>query len=332
VLQSNRIKWRGFSRFSAGCSYPSKENFSDLLRRYTKIALAPALLVLLLSQSNTFALNLKTSGKAQQQTEKKPDTPQGAETPKKATAPKSGMEFTADQITEGVILTYGTRPGLEQIRRNGIERGRMTRIGTDGRTEEASYERRFIRGASADKDKVRLDQKLPTIEYSLVYGEGHMWGLINGSAFTPREDATLEFQAQLWHGLDALLRYKENGSTVALGGKEKQLGVEYYVIDLTDKEKRHTRYYISTKTLRVMWLEYEEGARGPGLASAKFMRRFYDYRLAQGTLVPYRTVFFEDGKQTQETRIMTVTFGIKMEDSLFQNPDAPRTNAASASQ
>ena len=27
-----------------------------------------------------------------------------------------------------------------------------------------------------------------------------------------------------------------------------------------------------------------------------------DYRYAQGTLVPYRTVLLEDGKQTQETR------------------------------
>jgi hypothetical protein len=333
VLQSNRIKWRGFSPFSAGCSYSSKENFSDLLRRYTKFAPALALLALCLPPSNTVALNLQAGGNAQQQTEKKPDTtPQGAETPKKPTVPKAGTEFTADQITEGVILAFGTRPGLEQIRRNGVERGRMTRIGTDGRTEEASYERRFIRGTSADKDKVRLDQKLPTIEYSLVYGDGRLWGIINGSAFTPREDATVEFQSQLWHGIDALLRYKENGSTVALGGKEKQLGVEYYVIDLTDKEKRHTRYYISTKTLRVMWLEYEEGARGAGLGPAKFMRRFYDYRLAQGTLVPYRTVFFEDGKQTQETRVMTVTYGIKMEDSVFQNPDAPRTSAASAQQ
>lgn len=297
-----------------------KENYSVLLRRYIKFA--PAALALLI-----LALNPQTG--SAQKTERTPEQPQTTETPKKVTAPKSGAEFTADQITEGVILAYGTRPGLEQIRRNGLERGRMTRIGTDGRTEEASYERRFIRGASAEKDKVRLDQKLPTIEYSLVYGDGRMWGIINGSAFTPREDATTEFQSQLWHGLDALLRYKENGSTVALGGKEKQLGVEYYVIDLTDKEKRRTRYYISTRTLRVMWLEYEETARGAGLAPTKYMRRFYDYRLAQGTLVPYRTVFFEDGKQTQETRVMTVTYGIKMEESLFQNPDAPRTATAS---
>jgi hypothetical protein len=293
-----------------------------LLRLYKNFAPALALFALLVPQSFTIAAHGQETDKAQPKTEKKD------EKPKTVAGPRSdGKEFTADQITEGVILAYGTRPGLEQIRRNGLERGRLTRIGPDGRTEEASYERRFIRGANAEKDKVRLDQKLPTIEYSLVYGDGRLWGIINGSAFTPREDATTEFQSQLWHGIESLLRYKENGSTLSLGGKEKQQGVEFYVIDLTDKDKRRTRYYISTKTLRVMWLEYEEAPQ-PGSTPTKFMRRFYDYRLAQGTLVPYRTVFFEDGKQTQETRVMTVTYGIKMEDSLFSNPDAPQPTSA----
>jgi hypothetical protein len=58
------------------------------------------------------------------------------------------------------------------------------------------------------------------------------------------------------------------------------------------------------------------------------MRRFYDYRTAQGTLVPFRIVFLEDGKQSQETRVMTVTYGVKMEESLFQNPDASQRTSA----
>ena len=299
-----------------------------MLRRYTNFAPAFVLLSLALffPQSSTIAA---LAAQNQQQTEKKEDKPKETEQPRKAAANKAaGGEFTAEQIVEAVILTYGTRAALQQIRRNGIERGRLTRIGTDGRTEEAAYERRFIRGESAEKDKVRLDQKLPTLEYSLVYGDGRLWGIINGSAFTPREDATVEFQAQLWHGLDTLLRYKENGSAIANSGKDKQNGVEYYVIDLTDKDKRRTRYYISTKTLRVLRLEYEDTGQSRGAAPVKYIRRFYDYRLAQGTLVPYRSVFYEDGKETQETRILTVTYGIKIEDSLFQNPDAPQPTSA----
>jgi hypothetical protein len=47
-----------------------------------------------------------------------------------------------------------------------------------------------------------------------------------------------------------------------------------------------------------------------------------DYRYAQGTLVPYRSVLMEDGKQIQETRVLNVTYGVKLDDSLFKSPEA----------
>ena len=228
--------------------------------------------------------------------------------------------YTAEQIVETTIIYYGSRPGLAQIRRNGWERGKITSIGEDGRPEEGTYERRFIRGESLEKDRVRLDQKTPKLEYSLVYGNGKTWGLINGAAFTPREDASSNFLSQLWHDIDALLRYKENGSQINLLGKDKQQNIDLYIIELTDKEKRRTRFYISQKSFRVLWLEYDESAT-PGAAPIKYVRKFYDYQYIQGTLVPKRTVLFEDGKQTQETRLLSVTYGIKMEDTIFKNPD-----------
>lgn len=228
--------------------------------------------------------------------------------------------LTAEQVSELTVLVYGSRPVLAQIRRNGVERGRITRFTTDGKTEQATYERRFIRGESADKDKIRLDQKMPTMEYSLIFGEGRLWGVINGAAFTPRQDAADAFLSQHRHSIESLLRYKENGATINLVGKDKQKGLDLYVLDLTDKDKRTTRYYISARTFHVLWLEYEEA--NPGAARLKYSKRFSDYRYAQSTLVPYRTILMEDGKQTQETRILTVTFGVKVDDTLFKNPQA----------
>jgi hypothetical protein len=223
-----------------------------------------------------------------------------------------------EQVAESAIFIYGTRPVLEQIRRNGVERGRISRLTAEGRTEEATYERRFVRGADSSKDKIRLDQRMPAMEYSLIYGDGRLSGQINGASFIPRQDAAASFLSQHWHSIDTLLRYKENGSTLNLVGREKQKGLDLYVLDLTDKEKRKTRYYISAKSLHVLWLEYEEPAE-PGATPAKYLKKFFDYRYAQSTLVPYRTVLLEDGKQTQETRIMTVIYGVKIDDSLFQN-------------
>jgi hypothetical protein len=228
--------------------------------------------------------------------------------------------FTPEQIAETTILVYGSRPRLEQIRRNGLENGKLTRIASDGRTEEATYQRRFVRGADSTKDKVRLDQKTPTLEYSLVYGEGKTWGLLNGATFTPRSDTATEFLSSAWHGLDALLRYKENGSTLNLIGKDKQKGIDFYTLEVTDKEKRKTRYAISAKLYKVLWLDYEEPVTEGG-TPVKYRRYFYDYKYAQNTLVPYRTVLFEDGRQTQETHVMNITYGLKLEDSLFQNPE-----------
>ena len=161
---------------------------------------------------------------------------------------KQDTKFTVEQIVESVILLYGTRPGLDQIRRNGVERGKITRFNPEGNPEESNYERRFIRGENLDKDKIRLDQKLPTMEYSLIFGEGKLWGIINGAAFTPRQDATSSFISQHHHSIDSLLRYKECGSTITLVGKEQQKGLDLYVVDLTDKEQRKTRFFISART------------------------------------------------------------------------------------
>ena len=231
-------------------------------------------------------------------------------------------DLTVEQVVETSINVYGTRPGLEQVRRNGWERGRLTSIAEDGRTEDGTYERRFIRGESMDKDKVRLDQKLPNLEYSLVYGDGKTWGYLNGATFTPREEASSGFLAQMWHGLDALLRYKENGSTVTLVGRDKQQNVDLWMVELTDKQNRKTRYYISQRFFRVLMLEYEAPASDGSGKTVKYMRKFYDYQYIQGTLVPKRTVFYEDSKQKQELRVLSVTFGIKMDDTLFKDPEA----------
>jgi hypothetical protein len=263
---------------------------------------------------------------AAQTTPAKEKTAAAKPTPQNPAPAKPGPNSTptGEQVAESVIYVYsnaGGRALLEQIRRNGIERGRISRITGDGRTEEATYERRFVRGADTSKDKIRIDQKMPTMEYSLVYGDGRLWGIINGANFTPRQDAAASFMSQQWHSIDALLRYKESGSTLNYVDKVKQKGLDIYVVDLIDKDKRSTRYYVSVKSLHVLWLEYEEPPE-PGSAPVKYTRKFHDYRYVQNTLLPYRSVLLADGKQLQETYVSSVTYGLKLEDTIFQNPEA----------
>ena len=233
---------------------------------------------------------------------------------------KASVNPTGDQVAELVLLiSVGNREILKQLRRNGVERGQMTRATADGRTEEITYEQRFVRGETSDKDKIRLDQKTPAAEYALVYNTGQVWGVINNTAFTPREEVAASFESRRRHGIDALLRYKEDGATVTFVNKDKQKNIDMWVIDLTDKDKQTTRYYVSVRTGNVLALEYEETPPGAS-APIKYRRTFHDYRRAQGTAFPYRSVLYQNDKQIEETRVLTVTYGIRMDDSYFQNP------------
>lgn len=254
------------------------------------------------------------------------EAPKKSEPAKPEKAPKKNelAAPTAEQVAETVILVHGVRERLAQVRRSGVERGRISRTTDDGRTEEITYERSFKRGESAEKDKIRLDQKRPNIEYALVYNEGRVFGVLRGTAFTPRQDDVSVFLADTRHGVDTLLRYKENGATLAYVGREKQKNIDMWLLDLTDKEQRRTRYYISAQSGRVLWLEYEDTRPGSA-AIVKYKRTFHDYRTIQGTRMPYRTVLYADGKQVEESQILTVVYGVKMEDTVFQNPEAAST-------
>jgi hypothetical protein len=220
---------------------------------------------------------------------------------------------TAEQAVESAIFLYGLGGGratLNQIRKTTQERGTARVTNAEGKIEQANYQRYVIRAESLGKEKIRLDQEFPTARYSLVYTDGNIFGVYNNTIFTPRDDAAKSFENQIVRGLEALLRYKENESQIELAAREKVMGVDYYVVDVTDKQNRRTRFYISASRFRVMMLTYEDGG-------VQYRRKFYDYNYAQGTLVPFRTVLWAGDKIVEETEIGTITFGQKVEENLF---------------
>ncbi|MBK8146663.1 MAG: hypothetical protein IPN69_19585 [Acidobacteria bacterium] len=238
-------------------------------------------------------------------------TDKTAKSDNKQTAPEAA---TAEQVAESAIFIYGGllgRQNLDQIRKTSFERGKTTVTEADGRKTTSTYERFIVRGENQTKEKIRFDQAYPDAKFSLVYNNEKIYGLYNETVFTPREDATRAFQNQIWHSIDALLRYKENESKLELVKREKIMGVDFYLVDVTDKQNLKTRFYVSVKSLRVMMLEYES-------ESVKFKRKFYDYNYAQGTLVPYRSVLWANEREVEETEIGTVTFGQKIGETLFQ--------------
>ncbi len=221
---------------------------------------------------------------------------------------------TAEQITEATIFVYGFGGGrvtLDQIRKTTTEKGKTTFTDADGKTELTAYQRTIIRGANLDKDRIRLDQQFPNANYSLIFNEDKIFGLYNNQVFTPRADAASAFENSVFRGLEMLLRYKENEAKIELAGKEKVMGVEFNIIEVTDKKGRKARFFISVKSFRIMALEYEDGG-------VKYKRKFYNHNYAQGTLVASRSVLYSNDKVIEETEIGTITFGQKVDEDLFK--------------
>lgn len=228
---------------------------------------------------------------------------------------KGVVKFTTpEQVVETAIFFYGLPGGratLNQIRKTTQERGTSYITAADGKVERATYQRFVIRADALAKEKIRLDQAFPNASYSLVFAEEKIFGIYNNTVFTPRQDAAKTFENQIVRGLEAMLRYKENESKIELAAREKVMGVDYYIIDVTDKLERKTRFYVSAKSFRVMMLTYEE-------SGIKYRRKFYDYNYAQGTLVPFRSVLWADDKIVEETEVGTITFGQRVDEGLFR--------------
>lgn len=244
-------------------------------------------------------------------------TPQ-KEAPKPATTADknaAAKPVTAEAVVETALFVYGSGAGratLNQIRKTTIERGRTIYTAADGKVEDVAYQRYVLRGEKLAKEKIRLDQTYPNAKYSLVYDGEKVFLVVNNSVFAAREDTAKAFESNIFRGIEALLRFREDESTIVLAEREKIMGVEYYVVELTDKAERKTRFYVSVKSFRVMMLTYEE-------AGVKYRRKFYDYNYAQGTLVPYRTVLWAKDKIVEETEVGTVSYGQKVDEGLFSS-------------
>lgn len=231
-----------------------------------------------------------------------------------ATVKLSEEETKGIQIAESAIFVYSQlsgRGGLDQVRKTTLEIGDITMKNPDGTTIKADYEQRILRGDNQEKEKIRLDQKFPSAEYAMVYDGEKIFGLYDNVSFSPRDDATKSFQNQIWHSIEALLRYKENGSKVLFEKEDKIMNVDFYVVNLTDKENRQTKYFVSKKSLQVKMLEYED-------EGVNYRRKFYDHKLAQRTLVPFRSVLWANDKQIEERQIATITFGQPVGENLFK--------------
>src|SRR5262249_14545623 len=242
-----------------------------------------------------------------------PTVPAPKDVEKKATTKGTQLQLSpAETIVETTIFAYGGRKQLDTVRAS-IEEDGNIRIATDQGDLSGSYILRSVRKEKSWLDAVRVDIELKpaesrsgsslpdAIKYIIAFNGASVWSAQNGQYVNPRPEAEMSFRAQMTHEYMSLLRYKEDGSKLELIGPETVVGVDTNVIEMTNTNGEKTRYWVSHKTYRIIYAEYELKL-GESKPPTKYRLAYYytPFRVVQGTLVPVRRVMTQDGKFVQE--------------------------------
>jgi len=236
----------------------------------------------------------------------------------------------AEVTAELAILAYGGRKQIETAR-SVIQESGTIRLATDQGDLTGNYMLRSIRKEKTWLDLLRVDLELssadsqnqtPQIKYVIGFNGASVWSAQNGQYVTPRAGADVAFRAQLTHEYMALLRYKEDGSKLEFIGPETVVGVDTNVLEMTNTEGDKTRYWLSTKTYRVLHCEYELKLV-EGQPPTKYRIDYYytplSNAIVQNTLLPVRREMKQDGKFVQEIKLTNVQYSAKIEPEVFQH-------------
>lgn len=237
----------------------------------------------------------------------------------------------AEVIAEYAIIAYGGRKQIETARAAIQETGTI-RLATDQGDLTGNYLLRSIRKEKSWLDLLRVDlelsaadsqsQNTPPIKYVIGFNGASVWSAQNGQYVSPRAGADVAFRAQLTHEYMALLRYKEDGSKLEIVGPEKVVGVDTNVVELTTPDGEKTRFWLSTKTYRILHCEYELKL-AEGQPPTKYRLDYYytpfSNAVVQNTLLPVRREMKQDGKFVQEVKVTSATYSAKLEPEIFQH-------------
>ncbi|MFQ3590187.1 MAG: hypothetical protein SNJ67_07740 [Chloracidobacterium sp.] len=246
-----------------------------------------------------------------------------AEKPKAA---KLGKPETWDgeTIAEIVIYAYGSRPVIDYVLTNARLEGVIKISASDDRPPvEGKILEHILRRETSDRNCVRIEVELPDPQgddpQQLVFGfNGYTnWAAQNRQSITLTPEAQATFLASLKHDYLALLRYKEDGTTVTRVPGERIMGIDTIGLELTHRDGSKTKYFISSQTYRILHLEYEVQPT-PDDKPLRFRESFYDFRAIQNLLVPMRKELYENGKLKQRIELRDVRFRLaKLDEDIF---------------
>lgn len=239
------------------------------------------------------------------------------------------IKIKAEDVVERAIFAYGTRAALYTVQANGILRGQIKFLTPDGAREGRTVTK-FIRKTKLGEDLQLLDLELPGTKYMIGYDGEKMWTLNNGVAEEPSADTLAAFRRAHEHSYEALLRYKENdGKLEYFGTKQFGPNNELDLVELVLPSGAKTRYEISRRTGRIIYLDYEEKP-APDAAPVKYRLYFKDFRAIQNSLVPYEVQVYRDGVVVEERKLVEVAFSVRLEEAAFKIENANKPADAAA--
>lgn len=236
---------------------------------------------------------------------------------------KKLVDYTPEEFVEVIALTYfGGRWRLAQVANSGREEGRISLV-TEGGERQGDYTKRFVYGPSTARDRVRLDLILETaprpedhLRYTVAYNGATVWTAQNNTYMQAEPATTAAFRAAVTNDYTALFRYQEDAATLKRLGQKKMSGLDTEVVELTRQDGMKVRFYVSSKTFRILHVEYELQLAA-GQAPVIFRESYFDWRVVQQTLVPGVRKLKMNEQLVQTMTLGNATYGITLDDQVF---------------
>ena len=246
-----------------------------------------------------------------------------------ASSEQNPKTLKPEDVAERAIYAYGSRAAVYTVQKNGILRGLIKFIAPTGVTEGKTTTK-FIRKQKMGEDLLMLDLDLPGTRFVVGFDGTQVWSIHNGEVSDPAPETIAAFRGSQNHSFEALLRFKENdGKLEYIGNKQFGPNNELDLVDLTLPDGTKTRYEVSRKSGRIIYLEYDD--KGSEEAKPIKYRLYYkDFRAIQNTLGPYEVQVFKDGVVVEERKLVEVSYSVQMEESIFKVENARKPAEAAA--
>lgn len=236
-----------------------------------------------------------------------------------------------EELVERSILSYGSRAAIYDVQKNGILRAQVKLFGADGAPREGRSATKFIRKPKLMEDLVLIELELPDTNFTIGFDGQKTWSIFNGEKQEPSPELSNAFRESYAHSYEALLRYKESGSRIEYVTTNKIGSLELDVIDLVAPDGKRTRYNVSRRSGHILSLEYETQA-SPEAKPNKYRLTFSDFQVIQNSLIPYKTVVFENGVKVEERKIVEVAYNVQLEEKAFRTDAEKPAETASKPQ